>query len=118
MSHVRNRNMTLVGLPTQQQLAMQLGTPSGVTGEDPFPLRPYDAAMSFTPSHERCPGEPTPVYIPPARRVSQEEILRRRAARQGRLTRPARPGVSPALLHFMVATVVIYATAIIVFATF
>ena len=62
---VRNRNLTLVGLSPND--------------EAPFPLRPYDASMSFTPSHERSLGTPTPVHIPPARRHTPEQVAETRA---------------------------------------
>lgn len=54
---------------SQQHKPTLIGLPS-FDREDPFPLTPYADVHVYTPSRERVRGEQTPVYIPPARRVT------------------------------------------------
>lgn len=78
---------TLIGIPAYKP-----------DGEDPFPLTPYADIHVYTPSGARARREATPVYIPPARRLTPEEVALRRKLDDTRLLMP-RPEEQPSVLE-------------------
>jgi hypothetical protein len=83
------------------------------------PLTPYRDVALHTPSHARRlreRGESTPVFIPPARRHTPEEVAMIRRARLAPPTPMHRPVFEPRFwTKALVCMVVIYATLIVVF---
>lgn len=89
--------------------------------EEPFPLQPYRDVFVHTPSHARPlrerGSEPTPVYLPPGRRLTNEQLdARSRLRAEHDLRRKARElaQLEPSFWSKMLAaTVVCYAVAIL-----
>lgn len=117
MSKVRPRNLTLVGLPRADEHQDEI----------PFALRQYDAVMSYTPSHERSLGTPTPVHVQPSRRLTPEQVRAHRAAVHATqikrrstqvMARPEFMDHPGPLAMVLSALVVMYVVAILVFGVF
>lgn len=101
------------------------GSPTliGMTEADPFPLTPYADVHVYTPSRERAKQESTPVYIPPARRFTPQELEVRRVLRRSSSSTvylaPRKP-ISPIRFWpgMLLCMVILCATLLILFAVF
>lgn len=96
MTDTRKTDPTLMGLPDWKPRAVVLPPPEPSVA--PVKLTPYRDVRIDTPSHQRPlreRGESTPVYIPPARRLTPEQMAKRRELDKTRTMRRPEPRIDP-----------------------